>query len=216
MKLQTQKITGRVLYLTDKFGVSSGYEPAFGKMVRRAGIPREKIIIANVHKLIDKPLVKYKNEKTPRFNPERKSEIRKAFEIRYNAIKPTLIVCSDPVTLGIFTGWDMRISTLDKCRGGVYDYNGTPVIITLPVTAIHRNIDERLVRDSEDEDVSYEPYRIPQGSWILARDWEKAARYFHNKQRRIPAFQYSICRTTGDCFAAREWLLGCSLISVDI
>lgn len=216
MALQISKTTGRVLYLTDKFGVSSGYEPAFSKMVRRAGIPREKIIIANVHKLIDKPLVKYKNEKTLRFNPERKSEIRKAFEIRYNAIKPTLIVCSDPVTLGIFTGWDMKVSTLDKCRGGVYDYNGTPVIITLPVTAIHRNIDERLVRDNDDEEVSYEPYRIPQGSWILARDWEKAARYFHGKQRRLPDFQYSITRSIADCFAAREWLLGCSLISVDI
>lgn len=214
--LQVKKPLGRVLYLTDKFGVSSGYEPAFSKMVRRAGIPREKIIIANIHRLIDKPLVKYKNEKTLRFNPERKSEIQKAVDIRVNAIKPTLIVCADPVSLGIFVKWDMRIATLDKCRGGVYEYNGIPVIITLPVTAIHRNIDERLVRDSDDEDVTYEPYRIPQGSWILARDWEKCARHFHGKQRRLPDFQYSVTRSLADCFAAREWLLGCSLISVDI
>ena len=211
-----KKNLGRVLYLTDKFGVSSGYEPAFSKMVRRAGIPREKIIIANVHKLIDKPLIKYKTEKTLRFNPERKEQIQKAVDIRVNAIKPSLIVCSDPVSLGIFTKWDMRISTLDKCRGGVYEYNGIPVVITLPVTAIHRNIDERLVRDTDDEGVTYEPYRIPQGSWILARDWEKAARYLHGKQRQLPEFQYSITRSIQDCFAAREWLLGCSLISVDI
>lgn len=215
MKLPSKSL-GRVLYLTDKFGVTSGYEPAFGKMVRRAGIPREKIILANVHKLIDKPLVKYRNEKTLRFNPDRKEQILSAFRIRVNAIKPTLIVCSDPVTLGIFTNWDMKVSTLDKCRGGVYDYMGIPVIVTLPVTAIHRNIDERLVRDDEGEDVSYEPYRIPQGSWILARDWEKASRYFHGKQRRVPEFRYSICRSISDCFAARDWLLGCSLISVDI
>lgn len=215
MKLPV-KFTGRVLYLTDKFGVSSGYEPAFTRMVRRAGIPRERIILANVHRLIDKPLVKYRNEKTPRFNPERKDQILKAFEIRFNAVKPVLIVCSDPVTLGIFTGWDMRISTLDKCRGGVYEYKGVPVLVTLPVTAIHRNVDERLVRDSDDEGVSYEPYRIPQGSWILARDWEKAARLYQNKPRRIPKFQYSICRTIADCFAAREWLVGCKLIAVDI
>lgn len=214
--IPSNKPLGRVLYLTDKYGVSSGYDPAFSKMVRRAGIPREKIIIANIHRLIDKPLVKYKNEKTLRFNPDRKDEIRKAVEIRVNAIKPSLIVCSDPVSLGLFTGWDMRISTLDKCRGGVYEYMGITVIITLPVTAIHRNIDERLVRDDEGEDVIYEPYRIPQGSWILARDWEKASRYLHGKQRRLPDFQYSITRTTTDCFAAREWLLGCSLISVDI
>lgn len=211
-----QKSLGRVLYLTDKYGISSGYEPAFGKMVRRAGIPREKIILANVHKLVDNALVKYRNEKTPRFNPEKKLQIQQAFDIRVKAIKPTLIVCSDPVTLGIFTGWDQRVSTLDKCRGGVYDYQGIPVVITLPVTAIHRNIDERLVKDNDEEEVSYEPYRIPQGSWILARDWEKAARYYKGEQRRFPAFQYSICRTIPDCYAARDWLLGCSLISVDI
>jgi hypothetical protein len=214
--IPTKKPLGRVLYLTDKFGVSSGYDPAFSKMVRRAGIPREKIIIANIHRLIDKPLVKYKNEKTLRFNPDKKEEIRKAVEIRVNAIKPTLIVCSDPVSLGLFTGWDMRISTLDKCRGGMYSYMGITVIITLPVTAIHRNIDERLVRDDEGEDVTYEPYRIPQGSWILARDWEKVSRYLHGKQRRLPDFQYSITRTVADCFAARDWLLECALISVDI
>ncbi|MGL5935909.1 MAG: DNA polymerase, partial [Cetobacterium sp.] len=216
MNLKPQKNLGRVLYLTDKYGVSTGYEPAFAKMVRRAGIPREKIILANVHKLIDKALVKFRNEATPRFNPEKKSEILAAFKIRVNAIKPSLIVCSDPVTLGIFTNWDQKVSTIDKCRGGVYDFMGIPVIITLPVTAIHRNIDERLVRDNDDEEVSYEPYRIPQGSWILARDWEKAARYYNLKQRRLPPFQYSICRTTTDCFAAREWLMGCAAIAVDI
>lgn len=208
--------TGRVLYLTDKFGVSQGYEPAFGKMVQRAGIPRNRIIIANIFSLIDKPLVKYRTEKTLRFNPDRKDVILKAVEQRIRAVKPVLIVCSDPVSLGIFANWDMRIATLDKMRGGVYEFDGIPVLITLPVTAIHRNIDERLIRDSADEEVRYEPYRIPQGAWILARDWEKAARLYHGKQRRLPPFQYSICRTTRDCEAARDWLLDCQLISVDI
>lgn len=207
---------GRVLYFTDKFGVSQGYEPAFTKMVNRAGIPRERIIIANINNLIDRPLIKYKNEKTLRFNPERKDKILHAVKVRVNAVKPTLIVCSDPAALGVFTNWDLRISTLDKCRGGVYFYEGIPVIITLPVTAIHRNIDERLVKDSDDEEVSYEPYRIPQGAWILARDWEKAARYFHGKERRLPKFQYSVTRSVADCFAARDWLADCVLISVDI
>lgn len=217
MKLKPPpKNLGRILYLTDKYGVSSGYEPAFNKMVQRAGIPRERIILANVHRLIDKPLVKYKTAKTLRFNPARKEEILKAFEVRFNATKPAIIVCSDPVTLGIFTNWDMRIATLDKCRGGVYYYKGVPVIVTLPVTAIHRNIDERLVRDNDEEEVSYEPYRIPQGAWILARDWEKVSRFYNLKSRRIPDFQYSICRTVADCFAAKAWLTRCSLIAVDI
>lgn len=207
---------GRILYLTDKFGVTQGYEPAFTKMVQRAGIPRQRIIVANIYALIDKPLIKYKNENTPRFNPERKDQILAAVHQRINAIKPVLIVCSDPVSLGIFTNWDLRLSTLDKCRGGVYEYNGIPVVVTLPVTAIHRNIDERLLKDSDDEEVRYEPYRIAQGAWILARDWEKISRHYHGKQRRLPPFQYSVCRTLDDCFAARKWLSESIAIAVDI
>lgn len=215
MKL-AQSNHGRVLYLTDKFGVSQGYDPAFTKMVQRAGIPRQRIIIGNIYSLINKPLVKYRNDKTLRFNPDRKQEILAAVDQRVNAIKPTLIVCSDPVSLGIFTNWDIRLSTLDKCRGGVYSYRGIPVVVTLPVTAIHRNIDERLLKDSEGEEVRYEPYRISQGAWILARDWEKISRVYHGKQRRLPDFQYSICRTLDDCFAARDWLSQCDIMSVDI
>lgn len=207
---------GRILYLTDKYGVSEGYEPAFTKMVQRAGIPRSRIILANIYNLIDKPLVKYRNEKTPRFNPDRKDEILRSVDQRVRAIKPSLIVCSDPVSLGIFTEWDIRLSTLDKCRGGVYSYHGIPVVVTLPVTAIHRNIDERISKDHEGEEVRYEPYKIPQGAWILARDWEKIARYFHGKQRRLPPFQYSVCRSIQDCYAARDWLRNCKLIAVDI
>lgn len=215
MKIDTAN-RGRILYLTDKFGVSQGYDPAFTKMVQRAGIPRQRIVIANIYSLIDKPLVKYKNENTPRFNPERKDEILQAVDQRIKAIKPTLIVCSDPVSLGIFTNWDLRLSTLDKCRGGVYTYKGITVVVTLPVTAIHRNIDERLLKDRDDEEVKYEPYRIAQGAWILARDWEKISRHYHGKQRLLPPFQYSVCRTLDDCFAARKWLGECVLISVDI
>jgi hypothetical protein len=215
-KVPTKIPTGRVLYLCDKFGVSQGYEPAFTRMVNKCGIPRRNIIIASIHGLIDKPIVKYRNEKTPRFNPDRKAEIQAAVDMRINAIKPTLIVCSDPVSLGIFTDWDIRVSTLDKTRGGVYWYHGIPVLVTIPVTAIHRNVDERMLKDDGGEDVTYEPYRVPRGSWILARDWEKIGRFYQGKQRKLPEFRYSICRTTQDCFAARDWLMDCKLVSVDI
>lgn len=216
LPVQLSNQNGRILYLTDKFGVTSGYEPAFDRMVTAARIPRNRIILANIHNLIDKPLVKYKTAKTPRFNPDRKDQILKQVSMRVQAVKPVLIVCSDPVSLGIFANWDSRIATLDKMRGGVYEFNGIPVIITIPVTAIHRNISESLPTDSDGEGVPYEPYKTPQGSWILARDWEKAGRIYHGKQRRLPAFNYSICRTIRDCEAARDWLKRCSLISVDI
>lgn len=214
----TQVPTGRILYLADKYGISGGYEPAFKKMVeaKSVKIPRQRLILASIHNLIDKPLVKYRNELTPRFNPDRKREIQAAVDQRINAIKPQLIVCADPVSLGLFTGWDQRVSTIDKCRGGVYWYKGIKVIVTLPVTAIHRNIDERLVKDHEGEGVHYEPYRVPQGAWILAQDWAKIGRAYHGKSRKLPEFQYSICRSIEDCEAARRWLLASKLIAVDI
>lgn len=208
---------GRILYLVDKYGVSSGYEHAFTRMVQACKIPRNRIIVGNINGLIDKPLVKFRTAKTLRFNPDRKQEIIAAVQHRINAVKPSLIVCSDPVSLGIFTEWDMELSTLDKCRGGVYEYQGIPVVVTLPITAIHRNIDERTVKDEDSgEDVHYEPYKIPQGGWILARDWEKISRVFHGRQRKLPPFQYSVCRTIPDCHAARKWLTSCALIAVDI
>jgi hypothetical protein len=208
--------TGRILLLTDKFGVSQGYEPIFNKLLTSCKIRRQSVIIANVFNLMDKPLVKYKNEKTPRFNPENRDKILQAVELRVKAIKPSVIVCADPVTLGIFANWDMGIATLDKMRGGVYEFHGIPVVITLPITAIHRNVDERLLSDDDGDGVKYEPYRIPSGSWIVARDWEKVARVYHGRTRKIPPFVYSVCRTTRDCEAARDWLADCALISIDI
>lgn len=208
---------GRILYITDKFGVSQGYEPAFTKMLGKCGIPRGKVVVGNIYNLVTAPaLIKKGNETTWKFNPERKQEIADAFRVKVNAVKPTLIVVSDPASLGIFTNWDWRLSSLDKCRGGVYDYHGIPVIITYPITVIHSHVDERLLKDSEGEEVKYEPYRIKQGAWILARDWEKIGRRYAGKERRVPEFVYSVCRTLEDCVAARRYLDECVLISVDI
>lgn len=211
--------SGRVLYLMDKFGVSPGYEPAFAKMVSACGVPRPRIITASIHGLIDRPYVKVGNEKTLRFNPERKTEIQNAVDVRIRAVKPVLIVCSCPLALGLFVNWDSKVATLDKTRGGVYSYMGIPVIVTIPITAIHRNVDETAITNEDGDTVNgeqYQPYKVPQGAWILRRDWEKVGRFYNNAQRRLPEFRYSITRTVADVRAARDWLLKCKLVSVDI
>lgn len=207
---------GRILYLTDKFGVSQGYQPAFVNLLGRVGIPHRAVITTDIYKEVTKPLVKYKNENTPRFNPERAGQIKAAVERKIRATKPVLIVCSDPVALGLFMGWDQRSATINKTRGGVYEYDGIPVVIVTPITAINRQVDERLSKDQEGEDVQSEPYRIKNGAWILSRDWEKVGRFYQGKQRKLPRFEYSVCRSIQDLFAARDWLLGCRLIATDI
>lgn len=207
---------GRILYLSDRYGISSGYEPVFAKLLGRLGIPRQRVIVANIYGLVETALVKKGTEKTWRFNPDRKDEIRAAVDQRIMATKPVLIVCADPAALGLFVNFDSRVATLDKCRGGRYNYHGIPVVVTYPITVIHTHIDEKLIQDFEGESVSHEPYKVPQGSWILNRDWEKIARVFHGRERNLPRFQYSICRTLDDCFAARDFLADCRAMSCDI
>lgn len=208
---------GRILYLTDKFGVSTGYDPSFTALVSKAGIPRGCIAVTNIYNdLGPKPLVKYMNEKTLRYNPDYVAQIKAAVDRKIRATKPALVVCSDPVALGLFMKWDRHSATIDKTRGGVYDYGNLKVIIVPPITAIHRGVEERYSKDQDGEDVPYEPYKVKNGAWILARDWEKVGRYYQGRQRRLPPFVYSICRTVEDCFAARDWLLECQLISADI
>lgn len=207
--------SGKILYITDKLNISQGYEPAFAKMLGKAGIKRTQVINTHIYNLVSDPLIRVGNEKLWRFNPEKLPELTAAFRQRITAFKPALIVVSDPAVLGVLVNGDTRLGTLEKCRGGVYQFDGITVIVTYPITAIHRNVDERLVETDEGED-SYEPYKVPMGAWILGNDWRKVGRFFHGKQRRIPDFQYSITRTIHDCFAARDWLAQCVAISTDV
>lgn len=208
-------MANRILYITDQYKVSRGYEPAFTRMLNKAGIRRQQIILADIYKLVDSPLMRKGNEKTWRFNPEKKDAIKNAFDLRISAVRPDLIVVSDPAVLGILVDWDWNLATLDKCRGGVYNYRGTPVIVTYPITVINTHVDESLVHGEDDEN-KQQPYRVKSGAWILQRDWEKVGRYCVGKQRRLPAYQYSVCRTIEDCIAAREWLRNAVIISTDI
>src|SRR3546814_8481052 len=80
MRANLNKHHGRVLYLTDKFGVSQGYLPAFNAITSRVGIPSRSIIITDIYKEVSKPLVKYRNDKTPRFNPDMMAQIKAAVE----------------------------------------------------------------------------------------------------------------------------------------
>lgn len=213
--LGASNVVGKILYITDQLGVSQGYEPAFGKMLGKSGIKRSQVITSHIYNLVDKPLIRKANERLWRFDPDKLDKIEAAFAQRVSTFKPTLIVVSDPAVLGVLVKGDSRLGTLEKCRGGVYEYAGIPVVVTYPITAIHRNVDERLTKGEDSED-SYEPYRVPMGAWILGNDWRKIGRFFAGKQRVIPAFQYSVIRSLDDAFAARDWLADCVAISTDV
>lgn len=210
---------GKILYLTDKFGVSSGYMPAFTRIAHKSGIPREAITITNIYNLVDKPLVRKGNEKVWRYDPEKLPQIQAAFEQRVRAIRPTLIVVSDPALLGVINGGDQRSATIDKMQGGVYEVrvgdSSIPVIIVVPITAINQRIDSRIVTNEDDEEDRQNPYKVPDGQQILQWNWQKVGRFFQGKQRKLPPFRYSVCRTLEDCYAARDYLASCVLVADD-
>src|SRR5688572_4362869 len=126
----------RILYMTDSYGVSQGYEPAFAKLLAASGVYRNQLIDADIYKLVKNPLKKYGNETTWKFDLAKKDEILRAFESRVRAVRPDFIVIADPACLGIFTNWDVRSATIQKQRGSVYEWEGIPVIITMPITAL--------------------------------------------------------------------------------
>jgi len=206
---------GRVLYLTDKFGVSQGYMPAFTRMVSKCGIPRERIAITDIYNLVDKPLIRKGNEKVWRFDPSKLDKIKAAFSQRVRAIRPTLIVVSDPAILGVLADGDSRSATIDKMQGGVYEFEGITCIVVLPITAINQRIDSRIIRNDDDEEDKQSPYKVPDGQQILTWNWQKVGRYYQGKQRRLPPFRYSVCRTLDDCYAARDYLESCILVADD-
>lgn len=209
-------MTSRILYVTDKFGVSSGYEPAFTKMLNKSGIHRHEVILTDIYKMVPSPLKKYGNETTWKFDIEKLPQIRHAFDVRVNSLRPKLIVVSDPAVLGVLTDGDIKASTLEKMRGGVYEYNGITTIVTYPITAIHQRVDSRILENEDGERDTQEPYQVKDGAQILNWDWQRVGRYYHGRQRKLPQFVYSICRTRDDLFAARKFLLDSALISVDI
>lgn len=212
------KSTAKILYMTDKYGVSDGYNRAFNLMLSNSGIRRQQVILGSIYTLVSNALVKKGNRKTLGFNPEKKDEIKAAFDQRILAVKPDLIVCSCPAVLGVLVDWNWNIATLDKCRGGVYYYDGIPVVVTYPITAINTHVDERTLKAAEDDtdEVKSEPYRVKQGQWILNRDWEKVGRYASGRQIRIPAFEYAVVRSIDDAIGAKAYLNECKAISVDI
>lgn len=211
------KCTAKILYFTDKFGVSDGYKRAFNEMMLNSGINWKNVTITHIYNLVSNALVKKGNRKALGFNPEKKNEIKAAFDLRINAVQPDVIVVSCPAVLGLLCDWDWNLATLDKCRGGVYYYDGIPVLVTYPITAINSHVDERALKSvDDDDDAKSEPYKVKQGQWILNRDWEKIGRYANGRQIVIPAFEYAVCRTIDDVCAAKNYLGDCVAIAVDI
>lgn len=206
----------RILYLTDSFGISQGYEPAFASLLRSSGLHRQQIVPADIYRLVPKALRRYGNEGTWKFDRDKIDEIQRAFESRVSLVRPDLIVISCAACLGVFTGWNLRSATIEKQRGSVYEWQGIPVVVVYPITALHRTVDSRMVTNEDGQEDSVEPYTVKDGAKILAWDWQKVGRIANGKKRKIPPFSYSVCRTRADLDAALAYASESVLLSRDV
>lgn len=217
----------KILYFTDRYGVSSGYMPAFKRLLSQAGIRRNQVFITDIYNGVPDPLTrKTKLSKTFILHSEKVAEVRRVMATKVNAIKPTGIVVSDPAVLGALMPDDLDVATLAKQRGAVLSYtpqDGTeiPVVVTLPITAIHRNVEAGLVAsdrfDAEELGEGLEPpYQVKKGAVILNWDWQKAGRVFSGREKNLPPFSYSVCRTRADLDFAYKFLSSSILIAADI
>jgi hypothetical protein len=170
------------------------------------------MVVTSIYGLVDSPLKKKKNEKAWTLNPDKLDAVRRALDIKIQAIKPTLIVTSCPAILGVLTNANPATAKIESTRGSVYEYAGIPAVVTYPISAINRN-------KSDQDSLGVEgvsSYSVKSGDWILMQDWGKVSRIFCDATRRIPDFDYSVIRDVRDIASVERYLDSCTVIASDI
>lgn len=205
----------RILYLTDKAGISEGYRYQLNKILIRTGLKQGDVITTDIYGLMEgrkSPLYKFGNRSTWSLNPQKMEEVISHIKVKINAVRPSLIVTCCPAVLGVLVDCAHGPDIIDNSRGGVYEFDGIPVIVTYPMSALNRKKDEKGSDDNEEVNT----YKVPSGAWILVKDWEKISRFYKGKVRELPEFDWSLVRTEDDAKATLQFLSTCKLISTDV
>lgn len=185
-----------VLLFEDKLGITDGYQSAWQSLCIANGLNPQAFTrfslwrIAALARHVDKLLIRKGNRKSPGFNPATADIVREVFTKAVAAVNPEAILVMDVALLGLFEP-DWGSATIDNMRGGVYDWQGIPVLITVPISAIHtqkKTKDIAMLNDgatSQDEweegeheegEFFMEPYVIPYGRFVLVSDLMKLSR----------------------------------------
>lgn len=203
----------RILYIEDKLGITQGYQNLFASLLLGCGISPAQVYPFSLYKKQNMPqlLTRYKNRKVPSFNPDQHAQsiIQATVESAVRTVKPSLIICTDPACLFMLVP-EQAIATIDNLRGGVYKLFGITCLVTIPISAWHRQVKEKDIArlndgfsdkdaweqahenesddndgpdDSDDEHdgaVWVEPVVIPFGQFVLKKDFGKAKRILDN------------------------------------
>lgn len=133
-----------LVYIADKVGISTGYQNIWASMLLAAKIDQSRVRTISIYRQMPEMvwLRQYANRKAPTWNPSMVEHYRRWLDTIILAWRPTLILSADPASLWLCNA-DASFATLDNLRGGVYDYNGTKVLLTLPITAWHQQMKEK-------------------------------------------------------------------------
>lgn len=133
-----------LVYLADRVGVSSGYLPIFNMLLVQARIDPVEVRIFSVYRRYPQYnwVIPFANRKSPTWNPAHRERYAEILEILIDGWRPKVIVTADPASLWL-TDADPSFATLDVLRGGVYEFSGVKVVVTLPITAWHQQVKEK-------------------------------------------------------------------------
>lgn len=186
-----------VLLLTDKLGITTGYQEIWNSLLLGAGLQPSRVYpysiwktpFASQHML----LTRKGNRKSPGYNPDLdiQSHLLQWVRSTVTASQAGFILCSDTALLGLVeSAWD--IATIDNLRGGVYDFFGIPFEVITPISAVNQQKKPKDIRtmndgaeseeefeereDRDPEEFFLEPYTIPFGKRVLATDLKKCYR----------------------------------------
>lgn len=133
-----------ILYFEDKLGITTNYESLFRSIMHSvrldpAGLRKFSLYRGYPHV---NWLVPYANRKALTWNPERVHQIKEIVESVIRQVNPKLVICADPAALSVL-GVPADYATLDVLRGGVYDFAGRKFLVTIPISAWHRQVKEK-------------------------------------------------------------------------
>jgi len=126
-----------VLWFLDRFGLPGKYRLLWAQMAREAGIKPTSVKFVSLHSILKGQLLtRYASRKAPTWVPEREAQLRQAIRAQIKLAGPSLkcVVLSAPESLSII-GLHPENATLNKLRGSVYQIDGIPHLVMLPMSA---------------------------------------------------------------------------------
>lgn len=177
----------RILWVSEQVSMSDGIKLMLNKSLNSVGIMGSSVSYASVHAAASREA------------KEPSAAHYSAALMKYvTQTRATVVVCSCAKTLvSVFMPELHRLrAPLAAARGSLFWLpNDVPVLCIDRPQAL---------------------FVSPTSRWIFLQDLAKLARWAFGKQRTQPKFAYTVCRDLDAVLTAKEFLLGCVMMSCDI